>query len=68
MVEAPPAAPRRCTVCGRPADPRFRPFCSARCKQVDLGRWLAGDYVIPGDPPEDGPEDDPDKDKAGPAG
>ena len=68
MVEASPAAPRRCTVCGKAADPRFRPFCSARCKQVDLGRWLAGDYVIPGDPPEGGPEDDPDKDKAGPAG
>jgi len=25
-----------------------RPFCSTRCKQVDLGKWLSGDYVIPG--------------------
>lgn len=54
--EAKPPAParpaRRCPVCGKPADERFRPFCSARCQQVDLGRWLAGDYAIPGDPPE----------------
>jgi endogenous inhibitor of DNA gyrase (YacG/DUF329 family) len=27
---------------------RFRPFCSARCKAVDLGRWLTGAYTIPG--------------------
>ena len=43
-------APRPCPVCGkRPADAEFRPFCSARCRQVDLGRWLAGDYAIPGE-------------------
>jgi uncharacterized protein len=55
----PPARPaRRCPVCGKPADARFRPFCSARCRQVDLGRWLAGDYAIPGEPerPEDSEE------------
>jgi endogenous inhibitor of DNA gyrase (YacG/DUF329 family) len=47
-----------CPVCRRPADPagRFKPFCSARCRQVDLGRWLAGDYAIPDDSPL--PEDD----------
>jgi endogenous inhibitor of DNA gyrase (YacG/DUF329 family) len=44
--------PRPCPVCGRPAEPRFRPFCSARCRQVDLGRWLAGDYAIPGEAAE----------------
>jgi endogenous inhibitor of DNA gyrase (YacG/DUF329 family) len=55
----PPARPaRRCPVCGKPAtESRFRPFCSARCRQVDLGRWLAGDYTVPGEPAE-GPEDD----------
>ena len=47
--EAPRAAPRPCPVCGRPAAPALRPFCSERCRQVDLGRWLAGDYAIPGD-------------------
>jgi endogenous inhibitor of DNA gyrase (YacG/DUF329 family) len=40
----------RCPVCGRPREERFRPFCSARCRQVDLGRWLAGGYAIPGEP------------------
>ncbi len=58
----PPEAPRvtvgRCSVCRRPVDPRFRPFCSARCKQVDLGRWLDGHYAVPGEPTEGG-EDDP---------
>jgi endogenous inhibitor of DNA gyrase (YacG/DUF329 family) len=38
----------KCAECGKPGDPRFAPFCSARCQQIDLGRWLKGDYVIPG--------------------
>lgn len=40
----------RCPVCNRPSvdrgDARF-PFCSARCKMADLGRWLGGEYRIP---------------------
>ena len=44
-----------CPECGRPADPEHRPFCSARCRQVDLGRWLKGDYAIPGEAAD--PED-----------
>ncbi|MDN3568000.1 DNA gyrase inhibitor YacG [Paeniroseomonas aquatica] len=57
--EAKTPAARPCAVCGKPVAPGspFRPFCSARCRQVDLGRWLAGDYAIPGDVP-DLPEDD----------
>ena len=43
------AKQKPCPVCRKPLDPRFRPFCSARCRQVDLGRWLAGDYAIPDD-------------------
>lgn len=31
----------------------FRPFCSERCKLVDLGRWLDGSYAIPGEPAND---------------
>ncbi len=54
--EARPARPRRCPVCGKPATPASRPFCSERCRQVDLGRWLAGDYAIPGDPDPEGEE------------
>ncbi|SMH33551.1 DNA gyrase inhibitor YacG [Azospirillum agricola] len=35
-----------CPVCGRPPDPASRPFCSQRCADVDLGRWLGGVYRI----------------------
>jgi endogenous inhibitor of DNA gyrase (YacG/DUF329 family) len=38
-----------CVYCRQqPADPRWRPFCSERCKMADLGRWLRGDYRVPG--------------------
>ena len=36
----------RCAVCGKPADPRYRPFCSRRCADVDLQRWLTGRYAV----------------------
>jgi endogenous inhibitor of DNA gyrase (YacG/DUF329 family) len=36
-----------CPICGKPADPRLRPFCSRRCSDVDLGRWLTGQYPVP---------------------
>ena len=39
--------PKSCPTCGKPAAERFRPFCSARCKDVDLHRWFAGTYAIP---------------------
>ncbi|MFC3126452.1 DNA gyrase inhibitor YacG [Pseudoroseomonas globiformis] len=57
--EKAPGAPRgrpACPICGKAPQPGFRPFCSARCKQVDLGRWLKGAYAIPGEPPA--PEDE----------
>ncbi|SDB60214.1 DNA gyrase inhibitor YacG [Belnapia rosea] len=59
MADEAKALPRRCAVCGKPVEPpgRYRPFCSARCRQIDLGRWLAGDYAIPGEEAEQ-PEDD----------
>ena len=38
-----------CVNCGRPRDPHYDPFCSRRCADVDLYRWLKGSYVIPGD-------------------
>jgi endogenous inhibitor of DNA gyrase (YacG/DUF329 family) len=37
-----------CPICKQPAVPKFQPFCSARCKMIDLGHWLKGKYVIPG--------------------
>jgi endogenous inhibitor of DNA gyrase (YacG/DUF329 family) len=46
----------RCPTCKRELadeERRFRPFCSERCKLIDLGRWLDGHYAIPGDPASD---------------
>ncbi len=40
----------RCPICQRSVaavEPKVLPFCSDRCRQVDLGRWLGGDYRIP---------------------
>ena len=47
---------RPCPICGKPAEERFRPFCSSRCADVDLNRWLSGVYAIPvaDDEEEDG--------------
>lgn len=49
----------RCPICGRPADARTRPFCSKRCADIDLGRWLNEEYRIatdeaPGNGDDDG--------------
>ncbi len=44
------AAPGRCPICGRPSQDNYRPFCSRRCADVDLSRWLRGSYAIPGEP------------------
>ncbi len=44
-----------CPICGRPAVQDARPFCSRRCADVDLGRWLKGVYRVPTD---ERPEDD----------
>jgi uncharacterized protein len=42
------AAPQgRCPICGKAVTNEFRPFCSRRCGDVDLHRWLAGVYAIP---------------------
>jgi endogenous inhibitor of DNA gyrase (YacG/DUF329 family) len=37
-----------CPICGKPATDASTPFCSERCRDVDLNRWLSGSYVIPG--------------------
>ena len=36
-----------CPICGKPSVEASRPFCSERCRDVDLNRWLSGSYVIP---------------------
>lgn len=48
----------RCPICGKPTSPDYRPFCSKRCADVDLQRWLRGAYAVPAVEDEDGPERD----------
>jgi endogenous inhibitor of DNA gyrase (YacG/DUF329 family) len=45
-----------CPMCGKPLEAlKFRPFCSSRCADLDLHRWLSGRYAIPG---KEGDEED----------
>jgi hypothetical protein len=53
-MTAPETPTRPCPICGKPAQPDYTPFCSKRCADVDLQRWLSGAYVIPGEPAEEG--------------
>jgi uncharacterized protein len=46
-------AAKPCPICGKPATEASRPFCSERCRDVDLNRWLSGSYAIPGREDED---------------
>ena len=55
-----PLRPKRpCPECGKASQRAFYPFCSKRCKDVDLNRWLSGSYVIPGPPLEDDDDEAP---------
>ncbi len=36
-----------CPICGKPVNETYRPFCSKRCADLDLNRWLSGVYAIP---------------------
>ncbi|QGX97189.1 DNA gyrase inhibitor YacG [Roseovarius faecimaris] len=42
-----------CPICSKPTETAFRPFCSKRCADVDLGKWLGGDYAVASTDPED---------------
>jgi endogenous inhibitor of DNA gyrase (YacG/DUF329 family) len=46
-----------CPVCGKPTSSDYRPFCSRRCADVDLGRWLTESYRIPAAEAEEPDED-----------
>jgi uncharacterized protein len=52
-------APAACPVCKKPAKPRGEnsafPFCSPRCKQVELGKWLNEEYRLPVEDEDDDP-------------
>jgi len=43
----------RCPNCRRDTAPKYRPFCSRRCADVDLARWMSGGYSIPSQHEED---------------
>jgi endogenous inhibitor of DNA gyrase (YacG/DUF329 family) len=45
-----------CPICASPPVQRYRPFCSARCAEIDLGRWVTGAYAVPSSDPEDAAE------------
>ncbi len=40
--------PRPCPICRQPSKRQWHPFCSKRCADIDLHRWLSGGYAIPG--------------------
>jgi endogenous inhibitor of DNA gyrase (YacG/DUF329 family) len=48
-ANAPRRANRRCPICGGATAMRYRPFCSARCAELDLAGWLKERYRVPGD-------------------
>lgn len=48
IAKVTPLRPKRaCPECGRPSERATYPFCSPRCKAIDLNRWLSGSYAIP---------------------
>ena len=48
-----PVSLKACPICGKPATEASKPFCSERCRDVDLNRWLSDSYAIPGKPTDD---------------
>jgi uncharacterized protein len=48
-----------CPVCGKPRLEAFQPFCSDRCKTVDLNRWLTERYRVPVSAPDETESDEP---------
>nr|WP_068088417.1 DNA gyrase inhibitor YacG [Pseudovibrio stylochi] len=47
----------KCPICKQPATDGFKPFCSDRCKNIDLNRWLSDSYAIPASSEEQDPEE-----------
>lgn len=45
-----------CPICEKETDEKYRPFCSKRCADVDLGKWLNGSYAVPSTDPDDAEE------------
>ncbi|KAA0910124.1 DNA gyrase inhibitor YacG [Aquicoccus porphyridii] len=45
-----------CPICSAKTNPRYRPFCSKRCADIDLAHWLGGGYAVPSNDPDDAEE------------
>jgi endogenous inhibitor of DNA gyrase (YacG/DUF329 family) len=58
------ARPSLCPICRKPQEQRFRPFCSQRCKDVDLNRWLTGVYAVPAAEQDDEAEQAPQREES----
>lgn len=72
MTDRPPTPPLRavrmaakCPICGKPGVKDYLPFCSKRCADIDLGRWLKEGYRVPTD---EGPGEDEPGNGRGPTG
>jgi endogenous inhibitor of DNA gyrase (YacG/DUF329 family) len=55
-----------CPICSKPSEAKFTPFCSRRCADIDLSRWLKGSYAIPGGQAGDEDGDKPSRDAESP--
>ena len=44
---------RPCPICDKPSARNYYPFCSKRCADVDLAKWMSGSYAVPSDDPQD---------------
>jgi hypothetical protein len=51
--------PVRCPICGKAAADGYRPFCSKRCADIDLGKWFSGRYAVAGREEDEGDEGSP---------
>jgi endogenous inhibitor of DNA gyrase (YacG/DUF329 family) len=47
----------KCPICKRPTTEDHKPFCSKRCADIDLGRWLTESYAVPAKPEEEEEQD-----------
>ena len=50
--------PKKCPICGKATDEAYRPFCSKRCADIDLGKWFSGSYTISGRVEDEGDGDE----------
>ncbi len=54
-----------CPICARESEAKYRPFCSKRCADVDLGKWMTGGYAIPAVATDEDEDDTPRDDDPG---